>query len=345
MLNGVPPSSHRGPFSSTANSFSHLKTNQQSSLNGKSHKQQLSFVSLKQALLKEALEHHVNIYGFTNEAIAAATAATVASKQQQHNNNNTTISTATAGLISTSDLVSYAMEHYNALWKHELKEKVLEWNKNNAGVVDAAATEEEKKEENVEKISWALQRRLEYVQDLIQNQKWASAMAIGARPDNIWTTRTQLENMIYTVVKELDWKCSMVEQLSLGAVYVATELHMLADTSKEYQDTWVFLRQRVQDWDNGRRIWQNHRIDVPNNYHSPTDVLFTASTVASALFSGAMGIFGGTAPDAKPFLSSVQSDDIIHVAPTSIINSNDDKNDGTDPRHYDVPAKEKRETQ
>jgi ubiquinone biosynthesis protein COQ9 len=331
------------PLSSTTASSS-SQTNRSKKIHPQNNgKSQLSFVTLKQTLLKEALEQHVKIYGFTNEAIAAATA----SNQQQNNN----ISMATAGLISTSDLVSYAMEHYNSLLKKELKQKVLEWkNTSETTPMNSAGGEKTQSMTDVDKISWALQRRLEYVQELVQNQKWASGMAIGARPDNVWTTRTQLENMINIVVNELDLNCSFVERLSLGTVYVTTELHMLADTSPQYQDTWLFLRQRVQDWNHWRE-WQK-RIDLPTNllgtdhswknYHTPSDVLFTASTVASALLSGAASVLG-TSTHAKPFLFSGQSDDNRAPILTKSNSDKDDGNDGTDPSHYDVPAKEKNE--
>jgi ubiquinone biosynthesis protein COQ9 len=335
------------PLSSTTASSTFQKNHSKKSHPQKNGKSQLSFITLKQTLLKEALEQHVKIYGFTNEAIAAAAAST----QQQNSN----ISMATAGLISTSDLVSYAMEHYNSLFKKELKQKVLEWKENNVATITSSDTtpmkspgdEKTPSMTDVEKISWALQRRLEYVQELVQNQKWASGMAIGARPDNVWTTRTQLENMINIVVNELDLNCSFVERLSLGTVYVTTELHMLADTSPQYQDTWLFLRQRVQDW-NHWRDWQK-RIDFPTNllgtdhsYHTPSDVLFTASTVASALFSGAASVLGSST-HAKPFLFSAQSDDNGARIFTNTNSDTDDGNDGTDPSHYDVPAKEKKE--
>ena len=222
--------------------------------------------SLRKRLLQEALKH-VPTHGWTSDAIAAAAATASGSG----------VSMASAGLVTVPDLIAYSMDQWNEKLRLDLRERTWE-------LADSTSN----------RIVWALRQRLSYVQEFVKAGRWHEGMAVGAHPDSLLQTQGQLATMIDIVLQEtLRTELSVLERLSLGAVYVAVELHMLADKSPDFVDTWMFLQQRVEDWEKLRTCTGSLPfLDVPKlmQSHTPSDLMFTASAVGSALASGAMSI-------------------------------------------------------
>jgi len=130
---------------------------------------------------------------------------------------------------------------------------------------------------------------------------------------------------------------SIVERFSLGAVYVAVELHMLSDKSTDYSDTWAFLKERVGDWEKLRSSTESLPV-IPNvsnllQSHSASDIAFTASAVGSALASGAMSILMTNSNPLGPNNSGNSSGHPY--------TGQGEDFDGTHPSHYDAPNKAK----
>jgi hypothetical protein len=87
---------------------------------------------------------------------------------------------------------------------------------------------------------------------------------------------------------------SLLERVSLGAIYAAAELHMIADTSIDFADTRTFVQHRVQEWETLRSSSSLDASSSVSQYHSPSDIAYTASVVGSALASGIMSLTGSS---------------------------------------------------
>jgi ubiquinone biosynthesis protein COQ9 len=94
-----------------------------------------------------------------------------------------------------------------------------------------------------EKIQW----RLRQVIPLVESGQWQNGMAIGLLSTPM-TTRDQLHEFIERVAP---LGSTTLYKTGLGGIFVATELHMLSDKSKDYQDTWTFLEQRLDELERG----------------------------------------------------------------------------------------------
>jgi hypothetical protein len=122
------------------------------------------------------------------------------------------------GLLTPSDLITMLMEDFN----HQLR------------------TDPEKQGWSVyDKLKW----RLEQVIPLAQRGQWHTGMAKGLL-QTPWTTRSQLHEFIELVAPP---GSSLVYQTALGGVFVASELHLLTDSSQDYQATWSFLEARLHE--------------------------------------------------------------------------------------------------
>ena len=328
-----------------------------------------SWSPLQRDLLQRALQH-VPEHGWTQDAIAAAAAASSKSSLNQ--------SIAVAGLITVQDLIFYCMQDWNERlqqelhssddWKQQQQQQQLE-DKTDSVLSSIPLSP------RTHRIAQAFQIRLQYEQDLLP--VWHQAMALGARPDQVWKTQEQLKEMVDIVVAATttatttttantttttidnnrdNVPLSIPARLSLGAVYVATELHMLSDSSPNWQDTWVFLRQQLQHWEH------MYGDNSSSSVRTLEDAAWVTSTVATAMASGVASLLMPSLPSLMsssnnssssssstitaawntvsqqmPFASGAATDQHSNDSSFSSINNT---NDGTDPKHYDTPADE-----
>lgn len=181
-------------------------------------------------ILKSSLEK-VHDFGWTEDAIVAG----VVSLEYP---------LSMMGLVSPFDVVKYFMDDCNHRLKQDLEQKVV------------LHSHTSSHESVAQRIACALQMRLEYVIPLVNSNRWHEGMAIGAMPpNNTSVTALQLDEMITTVCKYAfrgdneDNRASLpfgpMERATIGAIYIATELHLLTDKSDNFEDTWKFLNQRV----------------------------------------------------------------------------------------------------
>jgi rpsU-divergently transcribed protein len=219
--------------------------------------------SIRDRLLVAALEQ-VPFYGWTDDAIAAAAAGLEPPQ-----------SLATAGLLTVGELVAKAMDYWNAGLRDEMLHQQRRATTNNplsSGVVPWSDTDQ---------IAYAFQWRLERIQDLIRSNRWHEGMAVGAQPGQVIQTKDQIADIVDITVQHCSSTFTTAERLGLGAVYIAAEFHMLSDPSDDFQDTWVFLRQLVDEWDRLRQYSSLSALPLASS-----DALWTASQVGSAVFSG-----------------------------------------------------------
>jgi ubiquinone biosynthesis protein COQ9 len=201
----------------------------------------------KQELLHAALKQ-VHEHGWTQKAITAAVL--------KHPQNNWSLSMA--GMITPSDLVSYCMDD----WNRQLASKINQ-------------------QQPVNEFE-AIQFRLQCEIPWIQSGRWHQAMAMGMMQQP-FTTRQQLHALVETIAPH----ATMARQAALGATYVATELHMLTDTSLNYQATWEFLKQRLETLDHVGGDGGNSML-LPSVGGLPADAV---NAVAMSLLEGATSLF------------------------------------------------------
>jgi len=140
-------------------------------------------------------------------------------------------------------------------------------------------------------IEWGIKTRLGMNLPFVRSKRWHEGMALGAMPFNALETANHLENMV-RIIEDGMKRCSVqdpkhpsghttsfgsLERGAIGAVYVATELHLLSDGSVDYQDTWSFLRKRVQDMELAA-VHGSNLLPFPSS-----DIFVAGAAVASSL--------------------------------------------------------------
>lgn len=159
---------------------------------------------------------------------------------------NMTISMS--GLLTPSELVHWLMDDFNRQLRDD---------------------PEKSKWSVFEKIKW----RLEQVVPLAQSGKWHQGMALGLTTPV--TTRSQLHEFIELVAPQ---GSSMMYQTTLGGIFVASELHLLTDSSPTCEQTWKFLESRLDELEQGQFVnLSGDGASLP---------LAATSAVASSLFEG-----------------------------------------------------------
>ncbi|CAB9499205.1 biosynthesis protein COQ9 [Seminavis robusta] len=234
--------------------------------------------NIRTAILKSSLQE-VHHHGWTEDALAAGTAAV----KQQHGDKK--ISMSVVGLLSVDDLIAFCMDQWNIQLKQDLFE--LRHQKQSTSEKDE---EKENITSNKDPLERGIQTRLQYLIPYLQSQRWHEGMALGIRgPTNALQTQRQLQEMIEIIIATSNNhpELGTTEKMALGAVYVATELHLLTDTSPQYRDTWAFLSQRMNDW---RRLTLLPAGTGTSNSSSSSDTLFVATAVASSLAGGLVSL-------------------------------------------------------
>jgi ubiquinone biosynthesis protein COQ9 len=240
-LSGVEKSNQRLPlwFSSTTasgNADHHHKLESMDTT-----KRDMSYY--RQELIRAALQK-VHTLGWTQDAILAAILEPSPKNNDDNNNTSPTFAISMVGLVTPFELVAFCMDDWNAQLEQFLLHK--------------------KKQQQQQSQPWvqlyheAIQFRLSLALPYIQSGQWHTAMALGAT-QNTMTTHGQVHRIVelMTTEEEDDDDASSssttpplaLHQAAVGAIYVATELHLLTDRSPNYQDTWTFLEERLADYD------------------------------------------------------------------------------------------------
>lgn len=258
---------------------SNLNNNENESDTGKAQQysaNQSSLEAIRTSILKSALEE-VHHYGWSEDALAAATT-------KESENNYKHMSMSVMGMVTVDDLIRFCMDQWNEELKKDLQKQ------------KAAMNDETHAEDLLER---GLKTRLQYLTPYLESNRWHEGMALGIRgPSNALQTQQQLKEMIDIIVEAADYgdRLSAPERMALGAVYVATELHLLTDKSPDYRDTWAFLSSRMDDW---RRLISF--ASTADFSFSPSqsnrdgksgigDSFFVATSVASSLVGGLVSL-------------------------------------------------------
>jgi rpsU-divergently transcribed protein len=223
--------------------------------------------SLRTKLLRSSLKH-VSEHGWSQEAIVAAV-----------RDSYPKVSLSYATILTATDMVAFFMEDCNQRLRNELRAKQQD-DENSVPL------------SRVDRLQEGLQLRLEYLTGWIQAGRWSQGMALGlGDPDAALVTSEQLKDLISIVVEEtaITGELSDLAQVGLGAVYVATECHLLTDTSENYKDTWAFLRDSLEHWERLQQRTSTGGTFSPSS-SSASDAAFLASNVALALGNGLVSV-------------------------------------------------------
>jgi hypothetical protein len=152
-------------------------------------------------------------------------------------------------------------------------------------------------------------------------------MALGAMN---MKTPEQLKEMVQLVADHVYGpnNSTLFERAAIGAIYVVTELHFLADDSPDHSKTWDFLRQRVIQGTTTAAAGGGGISSLA----SP-DTIVAATAVASSL----VGAVGSLAHPAMQGLYSSALPVMMNwiTPPTSPLYQQDQTIQGTSPTDYD----------
>lgn len=249
-------------------------------------------LSARTRLLQASLQQ-VTAHGWTQDAISAAV-------EQE------SLPLSMVGMISPTELVEWFMQDCNQRFATQLDQI----NMDNMDIP--------------ERIAVAIQARLEYVIPVVQT--WHQGMALGAVQNSI-TTAHQLEEIVTLISRKVGppLPSAPLERTALGALYVATELHLLTDTSHAYEQTWNFLKGRVGEL----HLLAQRRQQNPMSL----DSVVAASAVATSLVGGLVSL---AQPTARGMAYSVLPQFMSMVMPTTSNTST--TSPGSSPQDYsDLP--------
>jgi ubiquinone biosynthesis protein COQ9 len=280
---------------------------------------------VKSRLLRASLDQ-VSIHGWTTDAIIAAV---------EHEK----LPLSTIGMITPKHLVEWFMQDCNQRFARAL-DGVSTSAANTSEFAQSQQQEHLKHEGsqlNVEEdlISNAIQMRLELVIPILPT--WHQAMALGAIENPI-TTAHQVDEIVTLILMQLhgnnnattnnttttttadtSWKAVTVslptlDRAAITGIYIATELHLLTDTSENYEDTWIFLRGKVKDWYSNCNSTARQS---PSNSNYTSDTIVAAMAVASSLAGG----FVSLAPSLTRAFMQTAVPNLLASTMTGIISS------------------------
>ena len=267
-----------------------------------------SSISVTQHKLLQASLAHVATHGWTQDAIVAAV--------REHKLPLTMI-----GLVTPTQLVESFMDDCNEQFKQQLQLQ-LQPHQPLATSTDSSTTTNHR-------LASAIQRRLEYI--LPYKHHWHQGMALGATN---MKTPEQLKEMVQLVADHVYGpnNSTLFERAAIGAIYVVTELHFLADDSPDHSKTWDFLRQRVIQGTTTTAAAAAAARGGISSLASP-DTIVAATAVASSL----VGAVGSLAHPAMQGLYSSALPVMMNwiTPPTSPLYQQDQPIKGTSPTDYD----------
>lgn len=254
-----------------------------------------SFIKSNRNTVLESALKEVRQHGWTEDAIAAGV---VSAK----------LPPSMTGMISASDLVAHVMESGNRHLEEALKAK--EWDEHPS---------------RSQRLVFCLRLSLEYICPYVETNRWHEAMALGAMPpNNITITAKQLNDMITIISNSVP--LGPLERAAVGAVYAATELHLLADKSNGYQDTWKFLEERVGE------------VELVSNLTSSDKLVSSDAAVAASAVAFSLGgaVLSLAQPAARGAVSALAGTVVPQIATFMQPTPRASKAAGTRPSDYNV---------
>ena len=257
----------------------------------------------------------VHTLGWTQDAIVAAV---LELQKQEHSKYNVCM----AGLCTPSDLISYCMDDWNNQLERYISNMIDNYDDNasrtqNRSRSNQAVHHSPQEQAKKDRLYDAYKFRLSFIVPFLLSGTWHDAMAKGL-VQNTLTTHSQVHRVVelLTILGAIDDRknendTTIAESMTkaghqalLGSIYVATELHMLTDTSPDYRDSWAFLQARVDDY-------------YECVHHG--SMQGTLNQLIQSLSASAMAIGSSRAASSNPFSSFLQGP--VVPAATAVVSS------------------------
>lgn len=236
----------------------------------------------RHTILESALKH-VHEHGWSQDAISAAVVSS-------------NLPLSMMGMVTPNSLITHFMDTCQEQFQKTL---------------DTSLTPMWKEESNPDlsaRLEKALRARLEYVVPYVKSNRWHEGMALGATK-NTTITASQLESMIQSIADSIlvgtdHAPLGIAERTAIGALYISTELHLLADDSLDYEATWAFLKSRIAEM---------HLLANSANWTSVVsgDTAIAATAVATSLCGAVVSLLQ---PAARGVVSAAASTVVPHLA-------------------------------
>ncbi len=284
---------------------------QQDSHNNHNTNDTTSFSSLQEQFRKDILTsslQKVHEYGWTEDAIAHGIVSNPLKKYPP-----SFIGMMNDNHSKSSDLIHFFMKESNLKLKAHLdelfsKENDGEGKKEDEGRLNSIFSPDS----HSRLLKYGIKYRLEMVIPYVQSNRWSEGMALGAKPYNAMSTATHLEEIVNILQGSLRDEhgnpivLSQIHRTAIGAVYVTTELHLLADTSPGFKDTWSFLSDRMDQLD---EIQESQSILPQFNQ----DTLVAGVAVASSLGSAVLSLLTPAARTSASALAGAVAPQVMNV--------------------------------
>ena len=249
-----------------------------------------SFASLQQQYRKDILNaalNHVHQHGWTEDAIANGIVSDKAKKYPP-----SFIGMMEDNHSKASDLIHFFMKECNLKLKSHLESIRKNGNEPSSSTAETLIFSS-----HANLLKYCIQYRLEMTIPYVKSNRWSEGMALGATPYNAMSTASHLGELVSIMEDALSMvndgktqsqmtqKLNPLERTGIGAVYVATELHLLADTSPGYTDTWNFLNDRINELDMIQQQQSLTQSFPQLNQETMVAGLAVASSLGSAVLS------------------------------------------------------------
>ena len=242
-------------FSATS-SFTDVEGNKRNSKNEditySNQNQQENMLEKHRKLIYKLSMSNVHSMGWTDKAVASAVheadlPLTLSGLmfEQKGSNGDSSLDAA---------LVHRYMENCNMKLRKTLREDPYV---NDLDDVDKQIQMQPRLSDIPQRLNFSLRTRLEMLIPYIRSKRWHEAMAIGSLPQNTIQTAHKLEELVDIILADLNTSFGedtiqkfcygLLHKTAIGGVYVATELHMLADESTDFADSWIFLNDRISE--------------------------------------------------------------------------------------------------
>lgn len=184
------------------------------------------------AALARAALRQVGEHGWTQDAITAAAMG----------GGDPRLSLSMSGMVSPPDLIRWFMDDMNVRLRQRRTAAAVQASD---GPSSASSTD---------LLFDSIQWRLRQVVPLVERGRWHEGMALGLQTPLV--TKAQLDEMVDILLLEVPPSSTSTAQsaetpphyrAALGGIFVAAELHLLADRSDGHAETWDFLRRRLDE--------------------------------------------------------------------------------------------------
>lgn len=173
------------------------------------------------------------------------------------------------------------IRHFNNKCNNELVEILKEKTKNNHSTNTNTTVEEIDKEKQLEFMIDAIKIRLQMIEPYLPY--WPQALAIMSLPQNVPKSLAQLLTLVddicyYSGDRSVDFEW-YTRRIKVATIFKLTETYMLQDSSMNHEETWQFLKRRMEEITNIEAILSTSQGLTKNVQHKLISTFETARNI------------------------------------------------------------------